>query len=126
VRGGSKAVFDQQPVEACATIAACLAARRATGDPLWAEHARSAFTWFFGENLLKQALCDPSTGGCRDGLHADRVNENQGAESTLCFLLSLLEMRASHNVTGTNLRSERFLSPSPLSKQALVAQNERA
>jgi hypothetical protein len=104
VRDGSKAAFDQQPVEACATIAACLEAQRATGDGLWAEHAQSAFTWFFGENQLEQALCDPSTGGCRDGLHSDRVNENQGAESTLCFLLSLLEMRASHNVTVMNPR----------------------
>ena len=109
VRDGSKAVFDQQPVEACATIAACLEAQRATGEALWAEHARSAFTWFFGENQLEQALYDPLTGGCRDGLHSDRVNENQGAESTLCFLLSLLEIRASYNVTATTPRATRFV-----------------
>ena len=109
VRDGSKAAFDQQPVEACATIAACLEAQRATRDPLWADHARSAFAWFFGENQLERALYDPATGGCRDGLHTDRVNENQGAESTLCFLLSLLEMRASHSVTATNPRGTRFV-----------------
>jgi glycosyltransferase involved in cell wall biosynthesis len=112
IRGRSKAAFDQQPVEACATIGACLDAQRITGNALWAEHARSAFTWFFGENQLEQVLCDPSTGGCRDGIHSDRVNENQGAESTLCFLLALLEMRASHGVPGMNVRNARFMSTS--------------
>ena len=97
VRGGSRADFDQQPIEACATIGACLEAQHSTGDAVWAERARWAFNWFVGENQLGQTLYDPRTGGCRDGLHADRVNENQGAESSLCFLVSLLEMRAAHH-----------------------------
>jgi hypothetical protein len=96
IRGGLRAAFDQQPIEACAMIAACLEAEHSTGDPIWSERARWAFNWFVGENQLKQSLYDPSTGGCRDGLHEDRVNENQGAESSLCFLTSLLEMRAAH------------------------------
>ena len=113
VRGGLKAAFDQQPVEASATIAACLEAERITGDAVWAGHARDAFNWFFGENQLRQALYDPETGGCRDGLHADRVNENQGAESSLCFLLSLLEMRSAHRVVnGVDIRSPRVVSSS--------------
>jgi hypothetical protein len=112
VQGGSKAVFDQQPIDACSTIAACLEAQRATGDTLWAEHARRAFNWFFGENHLEQTLYDPATGGCRDGLHADRVNENQGAESSLCFLLSLLEMRAANRVTGVRVRGTRLVQSS--------------
>jgi len=58
------------------------------------EHARRAFTWFLGQNQLQQPLYDPLSGGCRDALHADRMNENQGAESTLSFLLALMEMRA--------------------------------
>ena len=74
-------------------VSACLEAQRVTGDPIWAEHARRAFGWFLGQNQLQQSLYDPRTGGCRDGLHADRANENQGAESTLSFLLALLEMR---------------------------------
>jgi hypothetical protein len=97
VRGGLKASFDQQPIEACAMIAACLEAQHSTGDAKWAERARWAFNWFVGENQLEQALYDPRTGGCRDGLHADRVNENQGAESSLSFLTALLEMRAAHH-----------------------------
>ncbi len=92
-RGMVAAVFDQQPVDACASISACMHAFRSTGDHRWSEHARRAFTWFLGQNQLQQPLYDPLTGGCRDGLHADRVNENQGAESTLSFLLALMEMR---------------------------------
>ncbi len=93
-RGMTAAVFDQQPVEACATVSACMHAFRTTGDHRWVDHARRAFTWFLGQNQLQQALYDPLSGGCRDALHADRVNENEGAESTLSFLLALMEMRA--------------------------------
>jgi glycosyltransferase involved in cell wall biosynthesis len=90
-----KARFDQQPIEACAAVSACLQANRATGQGKWRKEAWSAFNWFLGDNDLQIALYDPSTGGCRDGLHPDRVNENQGAESTLSFLMALLEMRKS-------------------------------
>ncbi|MEK6373012.1 MAG: glycosyltransferase family 4 protein [Acidobacteriota bacterium] len=93
-RGMTAAVFDQQPVEACATVSACMHAFRTTGDQRWAEHARRAFTWFLGQNQLQQALYDPLSGGCRDALHHDRMNENEGAESTLSFLLALMDMRA--------------------------------
>lgn len=93
-RGMTAAVFDQQPVEACATVSACMHAFRATGNHRWAEHARSAFTWFLGQNQLQQPLYDPTSGGCRDALHVDRVNQNEGAESTLSFLLALMDMRA--------------------------------
>src|SRR5712664_1153347 len=88
-----KARFDQQPIEACATVAAYLQAYRATGKGRWRKEAWTAFNWFLGDNDLQIALYDPSTGGCRDGLHPDRANENQGAESTLSFLMALLEMR---------------------------------
>jgi len=93
-QGGARAIFDQQPVEACAMVSACLDAGRVTGDPVWREHARLAFAWFLGHNHLRQHLYDPTTGGCRDGLHADRVNENQGAEATLSFLQASVEIRA--------------------------------
>ncbi|HXN23110.1 MAG TPA: glycosyltransferase family 4 protein [Candidatus Dormibacteraeota bacterium] len=88
-----KARFDQQPVEACAVISSCLQANRATGKSRWLKDAWSAFNWFLGDNDLQIALYDPTTGGCRDGLHPERVNENQGSESTLSFLMALLEMR---------------------------------
>jgi len=101
-KSAEKARFDQQPVEACAAVSACLQAYRATGKGRWRKEAWSAFNWFLGDNDLQVALYDPSTGGCRDGLHPDRANENQGAESTLSFLMALLEMRKLEESDGTH------------------------
>ncbi len=96
-RGGERARFDQQPVEAQAMVSASLEAYRITGDQRWRKEARRAFEWFLGRNDLNLPVYDPSTGGCRDGLHPDRPNENQGAESTLAFLQALLELRMAEN-----------------------------
>jgi glycosyltransferase involved in cell wall biosynthesis len=95
IEGSEKARFDQQPVEACATVSACLEVYRLTEESQWLEEARRVFGWFLGKNDLQVPLYDVLTGGCRDGLHPDRVNENQGAESTLSFLMALLEMQAA-------------------------------
>ena len=97
-RGGARANFDQQPVEAHAMVSACLEAYRATSDFWWYEQAQRAFDWFIGWNDLGLELYSPESGGCGDGLHVDRVNGNQGAESTLAFLLSLTEMRSAQNM----------------------------
>ncbi len=91
---GEKARFDQQPLEAAGAVSACLKAYRITGDSRWRNQTWSAFNWFLGDNDLQLPLYDSATGGCRDGLHPDRANENQGAESTLSFLMALLEMRS--------------------------------
>jgi hypothetical protein len=107
-KGGERARFDQQPIEAGAAVSACLAAYRTTGDDRWRKEAWSAFNWFLGDNDLQIALYDASTGGCRDGLHPERVNENQGAESTLAFLMAQVEMRLAGEVDGP--RSSRDLS----------------
>ncbi|MCL4788505.1 MAG: glycosyltransferase family 4 protein [Verrucomicrobia bacterium] len=96
-RGGPRALFDQQPIEAHSMVSACLEAFRATADPQWFEQAHRAFDWFLGWNDLGLELYSPTTGGCRDALHVDRVNGNQGAESTLAFLLSLAEMQLVQN-----------------------------
>ena len=96
-QGGKRARFDQQPVEAQAMVSACLEAARITGDKRWRREARRAFDWFLGRNDLNLPIYDPMTGGCRDGLHPDRANENQGAESTLAFLQALLELRLAEN-----------------------------
>jgi glycosyltransferase involved in cell wall biosynthesis len=98
--GGEKARFDQQPIEACGKISACLLAYQVTRDESWLKEARIAFRWFLGENDLQVPLYDAVTGGCRDGLHPDRVNENQGAESTLSFLIALLEMQRMETSTS--------------------------
>ena len=91
---GEKARFDQQPIEAAGAVSACLQAYRVTGDSHWRNEAWSAFNWFLGDNDLQLPLYDSVTGGCRDGLHPERANQNQGAESTLSFLMALLEMRS--------------------------------
>ena len=96
-RTQARAQFDQQPIEAQATISACIEAYHATNDMFWVGEARRAFEWFLGRNDLGMALYDAGTGGCRDGLHVDRVSQNQGAESTLAFLLALAEKRALQN-----------------------------
>jgi glycosyltransferase involved in cell wall biosynthesis len=100
-QGGERARFDQQPVEAQAMVSACLEAYRITVDKHWRKEARRAFEWFLGRNDLNLPVYDPTTGGCRDGLHPDRLNENQGAESTLAFLQALLELRLAENLLIT-------------------------
>jgi hypothetical protein len=97
-RGGARADFDQQPVEAQAMVSACLEAFRATQDEVWSREAKRAFEWFLGRNDLGVPLYDSSSGGCSDGLHQDRVSENQGAESTLAFHLSLAEMNFAEHL----------------------------
>jgi glycosyltransferase involved in cell wall biosynthesis len=99
-KDGARADFDQQPVEAQAMVSACLEAFRATADATWLREARRAFEWFLGRNDLGLALYDSSSGGCGDGLHHDRVNENQGAESTLAFQLSLAEMNSADHLVA--------------------------
>lgn len=110
--------FDQQPVEAAATIAACLAAYRVKPAPNWPAEAQRAFDWFLGSNDLATALVDIATGSCRDGLHPDRANENCGAESVLSYLLALADMQQILTIEAS--RADRlplpacWASPSPI------------
>ncbi len=105
--------FDQQPVEACATIAACGAAWRLDGAEEWVSGATLAFGWFLGENDLRSALIDSETGRCWDGLHPDRPNENTGAESTLSYLLALIDVRQLQRDTATDRSKSNFVSIVP-------------
>jgi glycosyltransferase involved in cell wall biosynthesis len=89
-RGGEKARFDQQPIESAAMVDACIEAFNCTRDEEWIAYAYRCLNWYQGENDLRVPLCDYATGGCRDGLEAQGANENQGAESTLCWLMALL------------------------------------
>ncbi len=91
-RGGCKAHFDQQPIDAMTLVQACLEAYNCTHDPAWSRQAQISFEWFLGRNDLNIPLYDYVTGGCRDGLHFTGVNENQGAESTLSWLIALASM----------------------------------
>ena len=111
-KGCERARFDQQPVEAGGAVSACLEAYRATGDDRWRRGAWSAFNWFLGANDLRIPLFDPATGGCRDGLHPERVNENQGAESTLAFLMAQVEMRLLGEIEAPSSRADSTVSDS--------------
>ncbi len=105
VRDKERARFDQQPLEAHSMIDACIAANTVTGDEKWVEAAMLAFQWYLGQNDLKAFVCDLRGGGCYDGLQPDGVNLNQGAESALAWLLSLVQMHL--------LRADRSLKDFP-------------
>jgi glycosyltransferase involved in cell wall biosynthesis len=92
-QGGPRARFDQQPIEANAMVEACVAAFNITRDKSWFDNAVLCFNWFLGHNDLNLPLYDPKTGGCRDGLMADGINQNEGAESSLAWLLSLMTLQ---------------------------------
>ncbi|BAS28863.1 hypothetical protein [Limnochorda pilosa] len=104
-RGGAMARFDQQPLDAAAMVEACLAAHEFTRDPEWYRRAVLAFEWFLGRNAIGQPLYHPETGGCRDGLQPDRVNANEGAESTLSYLLARLALERSRAPGGAQADS---------------------
>ncbi len=97
-RGEPRARFDQQPIEAQSMLEACSRAYRVTGERRWRERMGVVFDWFLGRNDFGRAVYDYSTGGCHDGLHREGVNANEGAESTLAFLGSLLELRSMEPV----------------------------
>lgn len=107
-RGGARAYFDQQPIEAGIMVSACLEAFRQTGDRQWYLDARRAFDWFLGKNDIGLPLYNEETGGCRDGMAPDRLNPNQGAESLLAYLQSVLEMHLmERSLAGQIKRPER-------------------
>ena len=104
--------FDQQPLEASATVSAALAAWRAEGDLHWRAAAAAALEWFFGTNDLAITLIDPRTGSCRDGLHPDRANENNGGESVVSYLLALVDARDLTRFAG-NVAKPLRSQPAP-------------
>ena len=101
-KGETRSCFDQQPIEAAATVSVCLSAYQKTKDESWITEAKKAFDWFLGKNDVGISLYDHNTGGCHDGLQVDRVNQNQGAESTLSFLMALTELKQALSTVQTN------------------------
>jgi len=105
-RGGTRAAFDQQPVDAAATVMMLRAAYDVTKDSKFLALQRTAFDWFLGTNDLRIPLYDFRTKGCSDGLMAGGVNGNQGAESMVSFLLSLLTILESYVILD-GIQSEK-------------------
>jgi hypothetical protein len=91
-RGGERALYDQQPIEASCMVEAASTAFQATGKEIYSEIARTAFEWFMGKNSKKVVVYNPATGGCYDGITPEGLNRNQGAEAGLSYLLARLEM----------------------------------
>jgi hypothetical protein len=104
-------LFDQQPLEATATISACLAAWQTDGDPKWKTEALHVFSWFLGHNDLSLPLIDLETGSCHDGLHPDRVNENRGGESVVSYLLSVAEIRQAYRLDDSRVKLPPHSTP---------------
>jgi glycosyltransferase involved in cell wall biosynthesis len=121
VRGGTPARYDQQPIEAHATISACIDAFHITGQHWWKQEAMRAFEWFLGRNDLGAPLYDPLGGGCSDGLSPEGPSANQGAESTLAFLLSLAELRLLEYIIPAAGHGQSFAdarTPAPKQRRA--------
>jgi hypothetical protein len=100
---GARALFDQQPIDAMALLEACAEAYRCTQESFWLRKTHWCLEWFLGNNVTDSMLYDSSTGGCRDGLHADGPNLNEGAESTLAWLISLLAVNRLRRETETGI-----------------------
>lgn len=101
-RGGMRAEFDQQPIDSGAMVEACITAFEVTGKACYWDDALCAMGWFFGNNALGLSLYDEESGGCHDGLHSTGVNENEGAESTIVYLLALLAVHTA--LRGSQVR----------------------
>ena len=104
-RGGERALYDQQPIEASCMVEAALTAFRLTGDGKYRKAACLSFDWFLGRNLKGVEVYNPATGGCYDGITPQGLNLNQGAEATISYLLSRLKMEKSKG----SLRGSKFL-----------------
>ncbi len=105
-KSGSKAQYDQQPLEAAAMIGASIEAYECTQREEWIQLASTCFNWYLGKNDQQIQLYDHASAGCRDGLTRDGVNENQGAESTLSYLSALL---AIYNLRGLTARQNHVV-----------------
>jgi hypothetical protein len=95
-KGGARARYGQQPIEAGATAEACIAAWQATGDSAWLDRAQWCMAWFLGGNDGGHPMIDADTFGCYDGLYAEGINRNQGAESVLSWILATLSFLELH------------------------------
>jgi glycosyltransferase involved in cell wall biosynthesis len=116
-KNGNRSMFDQQPIEVKSLIDACLDVYIDTGDKKWFEESERCLSWFLGQNDLELPICDYKTGGCGDGLERQGVNGNQGAESTLSWLISLINM---HTAMGAQPHYVKTVLQTPSEAPVLV------
>lgn len=106
--GGKRSYFDQQPEDPASMILALVTAYEITGNKKYKALIEICFSWFLGNNSLQLPLYDPKNGGCYDGLHPDRVNLNQGAESQVSYLISRLSVSKLHS--NENPPNKKYIS----------------
>jgi hypothetical protein len=97
LRGRTRAFYDQQPLEAAAMVDAAIDGYKTTKDNAYLQVAQTAFEWYLGRNSRKITMYNESTGGCYDGLNRDSINKNQGAESSISYLLARLKMQMNED-----------------------------
>ena len=107
VRGGTHAMYDQQPIDACSLVEANWAAFRATRNSSYCEEMSLVYDWFFGANDREIPIYDFESGGCADGLTAEGINHNRGAESTICYLLATLDMIEMSSTVSSEIDSNQ-------------------
>ena len=95
-RGENRAFYDQQPLEATAMVEAAIDAYCATKEKQYFKAAKAAFGWFLGQNSRGVMIYNPETAGCYDGLSTEEVNRNQGAESSICYLLARIKLEEAN------------------------------
>ncbi len=105
-RGGKRAFYDQQPLEATAMVETAIDAFYATNDKRYVKIAYDVFPWFLGRNTLNTTLYNPETAGCFDGLSCKNVNLNQGAESSISYLLARLKIEELKQVVNQKINHE--------------------
>ena len=91
-KDGKRAYFDQQPVDVAYMVQTLILAYKITKDEKYKKKALNCFQWFLGKNMLKQVVYNEQTGGCHDGIGKNAINLNQGAESTLSYLIARLSL----------------------------------
>jgi hypothetical protein len=116
-RRGTKSQFDQQPIEATALLLAAEAAHRATGEPRYLAAMERSYAWFLGSNDLRRRIAHPARGAASDGLTPDGVNANEGAESTLMWLMAAEHIRA---MRGGTIRATQTSAPTLASSASVT------
>ncbi|MBN2652626.1 MAG: glycosyltransferase family 4 protein [Spirochaetales bacterium] len=117
-KGGEYPIFDQQPLEACSTISACIEAWKSTEDKLWTSRAMNVFSWFTGNNIIECPVFDMTNGGCHDGITETGLNRNIGAESTLSFLISQVKISEALTQQGENIAAQASCNEKSLSRSS--------
>ncbi|WP_331000443.1 glycosyltransferase family 4 protein [Pectinatus frisingensis] len=97
MKGQSPAIYDEQPVEACSTLLACVKAYKITHEPIYLQRAHNCYQWYLGKNIAGRSTIDTHSGGCIDGITSTGLNKNEGSESLIAWILAATIMTSGSN-----------------------------